>query len=56
MIAETIVKQKLDKRLALVIARITGPRVERIVAGLITDSAPIAFGSWRRWALPGDRL
>lgn len=42
MIAETIVKQKLDKRLALVTVRITGPRVERIVVGLITVSALIA--------------
>jgi solute carrier family 13 (sodium-dependent dicarboxylate transporter), member 2/3/5 len=42
MIAETIVKQKLDKRLALFILRITGPRVERIVVGLITVSALIA--------------
>lgn len=42
MIAETIVKQKLDKRLALAIVRITGPRVDRVVVGLIVVSALIA--------------
>jgi sodium-dependent dicarboxylate transporter 2/3/5 len=42
MIAETIVKQKLDKRLALAIVRVTGPRVERVVIGLIVVSALIA--------------
>jgi len=42
MIAETIVKQKLDKRLALAIVRLTGPRVERVVVGLIVVSALIA--------------
>ncbi|HEY5648909.1 MAG TPA: DASS family sodium-coupled anion symporter [Nitrospiria bacterium] len=42
MIAETIVKQKLDKRLALAIVNVTGPRVERLVFGLILVSALIA--------------
>lgn len=42
MIAETIVKQKLDKRLALAIVNMTGPRVERLVPGLILVSALIA--------------
>ncbi|MBI3610246.1 MAG: DASS family sodium-coupled anion symporter [Nitrospirae bacterium] len=42
MIAETIVKQKLDKRLALAIVRVTGPRIERVVVGLIAVSALIA--------------
>ncbi len=42
MIAETIVRQKLDKRLALVIVNLTGPRVERLVFGLILASALIA--------------
>lgn len=42
MIAETIVKQKLDKRLALGIVRLTGPRIERVVMGLMAVSALIA--------------
>ena len=42
MIAETIVKQKLDKRLALAIIRLTGPRLERVVVGLIAVSVLIA--------------
>ena len=42
MIAAAIVKQNLDKRIALAIVRLTGPRIERIVLGLIFASAVIA--------------
>ena len=42
MIATALVKQNLDKRIALAIVRLTGPRVERIVVGLISFSAIIA--------------
>lgn len=42
MIAAAIVKQNLDKRIALAIVRLTGPRIERIVLGLISVSAVIA--------------
>ncbi|MBI3802434.1 MAG: DASS family sodium-coupled anion symporter [Nitrospirae bacterium] len=42
MIAAAIVKQNLDKRIALAILRLTGPRVERIVFGLTAVSAAIA--------------
>lgn len=42
MIAAAIVKQNLDKRIALAIVRLTGPRVERIVLGLVSVSAVIA--------------
>lgn len=42
MIAAAIVKQNLDKRIALAIVRLTGPKVERIVLGLVSVSAVIA--------------
>lgn len=42
MIAAAIVKQNLDKRIALAIVRLTGPRTERIVLGLVSVSAVIA--------------
>lgn len=42
MIAAAIVKQNLDKRIALAIVRLTGPRIERIVFGLVAFSALIA--------------
>ncbi|MCG3116649.1 MAG: DASS family sodium-coupled anion symporter [Candidatus Manganitrophus sp. SA1] len=42
MIAAAIVKQNLDKRIALAIVRLTGPRIERIVLGLVSVSAVIA--------------
>lgn len=39
MIATALVKQNLDKRIALAIVRVTGPQVHRIVFGLVTVSA-----------------
>jgi sodium-dependent dicarboxylate transporter 2/3/5 len=42
MLAVAIVKQKLDKRIALVILHITGPKVYRIAFGLAIVSAFIA--------------
>lgn len=42
MIATALVKQNLDKRIALAIVRLTGPRIDRIVLGLISVSAVIA--------------
>ncbi len=42
MIATALVKQNLDKRIALIIIKITGPRVNRIVFGLVTFSALLA--------------
>ncbi len=42
MLAVAIVKQKLDRRLAVAIFRITGPKVSRIVLGLIGVSAFLA--------------
>lgn len=39
MIATALVKQNLDKRIALAIVRITGPRIDRIMLGLVTVSA-----------------
>lgn len=42
MIATALVKQNLDKRIALIIINITGPRVDRIVLGLVAFSALLA--------------
>lgn len=42
MIATALVKQNLDKRIALAIVRVTGPRVDRIMLGLVTVSALLA--------------
>jgi len=42
MIATALVKQDLDKRIALAIVRLTGPRVERIILGLVSVSAFLA--------------
>ncbi len=39
MLAVAIVKQRLDRRLAVAIFRVTGPKIERIVLGLILVSA-----------------
>lgn len=39
MIATALVKQNLDKRIALAIVRITGPRADRVILGLVTVSA-----------------
>lgn len=42
MIATALVKQNLDKRIALAIVRITGPRADRIILGLVVASALLA--------------
>ncbi|HIE66340.1 MAG: DASS family sodium-coupled anion symporter [Nitrospira sp.] len=42
MIATALVKQNLDKRIALAIVRITGPRVDRVMLGLVAVSALLA--------------
>lgn len=42
MLAAALVKQNLDKRIALAILRLTGPRVEHIVLGIVAISALIA--------------
>ena len=42
MLAAALVKQNLDKRIALAILRFTGPRVENIVVGMVGISALIA--------------
>ncbi len=42
MIATALVKQNLDKRIALAIVTVTGPRVDRIILGLVTCSALLA--------------
>jgi len=42
MLAVALVKQNLDKRLALAILRLTGPRVDRVVLGIVGVSALIA--------------
>ncbi|MEC4678537.1 MAG: DASS family sodium-coupled anion symporter, partial [Nitrospirota bacterium] len=42
MIATALVKQNLDKRIALAIVRITGPRVDRIILGLVIVSGLLA--------------
>ncbi|HET6371505.1 MAG TPA: DASS family sodium-coupled anion symporter [Nitrospiria bacterium] len=42
MLAAALVKQNLDKRIALAILRFTGPRVENIVIGMVGISALIA--------------
>ncbi len=39
MIATAVVKQNLDKRIALAIVRFTGPKVHRIIPGLVLVSA-----------------
>lgn len=42
MIATALVKQNLDKRIALAIVRITGPRADRIILGLVVVSGLLA--------------
>src|SRR5579863_277750 len=42
MLAVALVKQNFDKRIALAILRLTGPRIDRIVLGLVAVSALIA--------------
>jgi solute carrier family 13 (sodium-dependent dicarboxylate transporter), member 2/3/5 len=42
MLAVVIVKQRLDRRLAVAIFRVTGPKVSRIMLGLIIVSAGLA--------------
>ena len=42
MLAVVIVKQRLDRRLAVAIFRVTGPKISRIVPGLIIVSAGLA--------------
>ncbi len=42
MIATALVKQNLDKRIALAIVKITGPRADRIILGLVVVSALLA--------------
>ncbi|RMF86618.1 MAG: DASS family sodium-coupled anion symporter [Nitrospinota bacterium] len=42
MLAVALVKQNLDKRLALLILRFTGPKVERVVFGVIAVSALVS--------------
>src|SRR5437867_10659518 len=42
MLAAVIVKQRLDRRLAVAIFRITGPKIERIILGLIVVSTLLA--------------
>ena len=42
MIATALVKQNLDKRIALAIVQVTGPRVDRIILGLVAVSALLA--------------
>jgi len=39
MIASALVKQNLDKRIALTIVRVTGPKTEHVILGLVTVSA-----------------
>ncbi len=39
MIATALVKQNLDKRIALAIVRVTGPRTDFVILGLVADSA-----------------
>jgi len=42
MLAVAIVKQKIDRRLAVILFRFTGPKVDRIVFGLVAFSACLA--------------
>src|SRR5262245_11292497 len=42
MLAVAIVKQRLDRRLAVAIFRLTGPKIDRIVLGLVAVSAFLA--------------
>lgn len=42
MLAVVIVKQRLDRRLAVAIFRVTGPKVKNIILGLIIVSASLA--------------
>ncbi len=42
MLAVAIVKQKIDRRLAVMIFRITGPKIQHIVLGLVAFSALLA--------------
>ncbi|NCS74660.1 MAG: anion transporter, partial [Deltaproteobacteria bacterium] len=42
MLAVAIVKQNLDRRIALFILNLTGPKISRIVFGVVTVSAIIA--------------
>ncbi|MFQ5580319.1 MAG: SLC13 family permease [Nitrospiria bacterium] len=42
MIATALVKQNLDKRIALAIVRFTGPRIDRIMLGLVAVSSLLA--------------
>jgi len=39
MIATALVKQNLDKRIALAIVRVTGPRTDLVILGLVAVSA-----------------
>ncbi len=39
MIAAALVKQNLDKRIALAIVRVTGPKIQWVILGLVTVSA-----------------
>jgi sodium-dependent dicarboxylate transporter 2/3/5 len=42
MLAVAIVKQRLDRRLAVTIFRVTGPKIDRIIFGLVVVSAFLA--------------
>jgi sodium-dependent dicarboxylate transporter 2/3/5 len=42
MLAVAIVKQRLDRRLAVTIFRVTGPKIDRIILGLVGVSAFLA--------------
>jgi sodium-dependent dicarboxylate transporter 2/3/5 len=42
MLAVAIVKQNLDKRIALAILRLTGPKIERVIFGIIAVSALVS--------------
>src|SRR5438034_3623747 len=42
MLAVAIVKQRLDRRLAVTIFRVTGPKIDRIILGLVVVSAFLA--------------
>jgi sodium-dependent dicarboxylate transporter 2/3/5 len=42
MLAVAIVKQHLDRRLAVAIFRVTGPKIKRIIPGLVIVSASLA--------------
>lgn len=42
MLAVAIVKQRLDRRLAVAIFRVTGPKIHRIIFGLIVVSSTLA--------------